>query len=60
MSEMEKTYDEEGLFIEISEDDVFEEVVLSARTEDGVDVEAGSMSKGPGRYELRKVVDDDE
>lgn len=45
----------EGVFIEVDEDDPFEGVKLQAVTEDGVGIEIGKIMKGSGRYELRKV-----
>lgn len=49
----------EGLFIEIDEDDAFEEVELWARDENGVGLTIGVLDAEPGRYELKKVSDDE-
>lgn len=50
----------QGLFFEMDEDDPFEKVELKAISENDVGISIGTIAGGPGRYELRKVSDDDE
>ena len=49
--------EQDGVFIDIDEDDPFEAVALKAITEDGVGMIVGEIEAEDGRYELKKVGD---
>lgn len=46
-------------FIQVDENDPFAALKLTVITEDGVGLHVGQMDVEPGRYEIRKVDDDE-